>query len=164
MEFFMEEDYSHLDLAWFGKYADTSNMRCILSLSSGNYGATVNDKVIYSLEFVNSRHAHIHEYCHHFANPLAEKWYEENKTFQKWCDTSVDRKKLPMYDSGITMAREYVTRAYTILYFVQHSDFSRIEEAGFTSIEQVMNEYFSRERVGFTYIEQVYDMILALEK
>ena len=78
---FINEMYGTIDFEWFGKYVDPSNLRCIYSLSSGNYGATVNDKIIYCLVFKDGS-AIVHEYCHSFANPLADKWYNENPEFK----------------------------------------------------------------------------------
>jgi len=151
---FIDEMYSHIDLDWFGKYVDSSNLRCIYSLSSGNYGATVNDKIVYCLVHGGTPPI-THEYCHSFANIFADKWYKENQEFKKWCDDSVNPEKLPFYNSGSGMAREYVTRAYDVLYIVQHGG--------------NLNEWLSKERDfqykdSFKYIEEVYNMILKLEK
>jgi hypothetical protein len=148
---FVDEDYGKIDLAWFGKYVDPSNLRCVLSLSSGNYGVTVNGKVIYSLAHVDSHGVCVHEYCHSFANPLADKWYQENEEFKAWCDGSVNRRDMPFYGHGTIMAREYVTRAYAILYSAQH---------GRDTGGQISKE----KEIGFKSIEQVYEMILALEQ
>ena len=151
---FFEKFYKYIDFDWFGKYVDPSNLRCIYSLSSGNYGATVNGKIIYCLVHGESPPI-THEYCHSFANPLADKWYNENPEFKKWCDDSVNLKKLPFYNSGLGMAREYVTRAYEVLYIVQHGG--------------KLDEWISKQRDfqyqnSFKYISEVYNMILALEK
>jgi len=151
---FIDETYGKIDLAWFGKYVDPSNLRCICSLSSGNYGTTVNDKIIYCLVLAGSNAPIVHEYCHSFANPLANKWYEENPEFKKWCDDSVNMEKMPYYSQGWVMAWEYVTRAYNILYEVQHGG--------------NLEEWLSKERDhqfkdSFKYIEQVYNMVLELE-
>lgn len=150
---FVAETYRHIDLNWFGKYVDPSNLRCIYSLSSGNYAATVNDKFIYCLVWGGTPPI-THEYCHSFANPLADKWYNENPKFRKWSDDSVNLEKMPFYGSGQSIAREYVTRAYDILYIVQHGG--------------NLNEWLSKERDfqfkdSFKYIEEVYKMILELE-
>ena len=161
---FVDNFYSKIDLDWFGKYVDSSNLRCIYSLSSGNYGAIVNDKIIYCLVCAgNAISANaksdnmppiIHEYCHSFANPLAHRWYKENPEFKKWCVDSVNHDKMPYYSNGRTMANEYVTRAYNILYEVQHG--------------ADLEEWLSKERDwqfanSFKYIEDVYKMILELE-
>jgi len=148
---YIEEVYSKIDMAWFGKYADPASFRCILSLSSGNYGATVNEKIVYSLVYAHAdADVVIHEYCHHFANPIADNWYKTSIEFKQWCDDSVDPETMPFYGQGFIMAREYVTRAYTILYGAQH--------------EKDMSGQFSEEKnIGFKHIEQVYGMILAKE-
>jgi hypothetical protein len=81
---FVDKTWSRIDFEWFAKYVDISNLRCILSESSGEceYGATVNDKIIYSLLF-GVGGSLVHEYCHSFGGPLSEKWYNENLEFKK---------------------------------------------------------------------------------
>jgi len=145
---FVDEYYGKVDLEWFRKYVDPSNLRCIYSLSSGNYAATVN-KTVYCLVHEDGG-AVIHEYCHSFADPLADKWYNENPIFKKWCDDSVNMEKMPYYGCGQTMANEYVTRAYNILYEVQH---------GKNLNEELLIEKDMVFKDSFAYIEQVYDMI-----
>ena len=153
-EKFIEGFYKHIDFSWFGKYVDISNLRCIYSLSSGNYGATVNDTIIYSLVHGGTPPI-IHEFCHSFANPLADRWYNENPEFKKWCDDSVNLQKLPFYSDGLVMAFEYVTRAYDILYGVQHGE---------NLDERLSKERDYKYKDSFKYIKEVYDMILELEK
>lgn len=158
---FVNRFYKHIDFEWFGKYLDPSNLRCILSLSSGNYFASGNNKILYCLVQTKNRNGEfstppiVHEYCHAFANPIATKWYNENAEFRKWCDDSVDKANMPYYNSGIYMAYEYVTRAYNVLYEVEHgNDYNEW-------IKTVQNMEING---GFPYMEQVYNMILALEK
>ncbi|MCL2406556.1 MAG: DUF4932 domain-containing protein [Defluviitaleaceae bacterium] len=151
---FVDEMYSHVDLKWFDKYVDSANLRCIYSLSSGNYAATVNGKIIYCLVHGGTPPI-THEYCHSFADAIADKWYKENPKFRKWCDDSVNLEKLPFYNSGQFMAREYVTRAYDVLYIVEHGGNLR--------------DWLAKERDflykdSFKYIGDVYNMILELEK
>jgi hypothetical protein len=147
---FIDDSYGEIDFEWFRKYVDPSNLRCIYSLSSGNYSATVNDKIIYCLVHCHGTEAIVHEYCHSFANPLAHKWYSENAIFKRWCDDSVNQEKMPFYNNGWKMAYEYVTRAYVILYNVQHN--------------RNLNDLLLREKDveckdAFKYIEEVYNMI-----
>ena len=149
---FIDDVYSKIDFSWFGKYIDPANLRCIYSLSCGNYAETVNNKFIYCL-VMGSNAPVIHEYCHSFANPIANKWYNENLEFRKWCDESVNTKKLPFYNTGIAMANEYVTRAFNVLYEVQHG--------------AQLGEWLSKERNyqykdSFKYIDQVYDMVIKI--
>ena len=97
----------------------------------------------------------MHEFCHSFANPLAEQWYTEREDFRKLCDDSVDSERLAVYATGLTMAREYVTRAYHVLYDMQHDA---------DSLEALL----SRERDhnvsnSFPYMAQVYEMVLERE-
>jgi hypothetical protein len=164
---FIDNCYGNIDFEWFRKYVDPSNLRCIISPSSGNYGATVNDKIIYCQVFMGIDNVPIvHEYCHSFANPLSDKWYIENPEFKKWCDDSVNMEKMPYYGGGGTMGREYVTRAYNILYCCQCKGNGGFTENGDTykwsefAPILMMSDY----KNGFPYIEEVYKMILELEK
>ena len=151
---FVDEIYSGIDFKWFGKYVDPANLRCIYSLSSGNYAATVNNKIVYCLVWGDGG-AIFHEYCHHLARKLVDKWYNENHEFKKWCDDSVNSEKMPYYNSGWGMANEYITRAYDILYQVQHG--ANLEKC----LSWERNHQFEN---SFPYIEKVYNMILELEK
>lgn len=153
---FVDETYGSIDFDWFGKYVDPSNLRCIYSTSSTplNFGTWVNDKIFYCMVSDNGI-AITHEYCHNFGDPIAVKWYEENLEFKKLCDDSVNMEKMAVYGEGKIMACEYVTRAYEVLYKVQHG--GDLEEA----LLQEKNHQFVN---SFPYIEEVYQMILALEK
>lgn len=149
---FIDSTYSEIDLAWFGTYVDSDDLRCVYSPSSSrnNYGATVNDTIIYCA-VSGGGSAIVHEYCHSFANPIADKWYEEDPVFQKWCDDTVDPVRMPFYGNGKTIASEYVTRAYNILYDAEH---------GYAPYPRLCNE----KGQGFPYIEDVYGMITPYEK
>ena len=100
----------------------------------------------------------VHEYCHSFANPLAEKLYNENLEFKKWCDDSLEGVKDKSYNSGLVIAGEYITRACTLLYFATHDGEFKIGEktlkySDFISLEKEKDEN------GFPYIEDVYKML-----
>ena len=151
-QLFNENMYGEIDLAWFDTYVDSDNLRCIYtpSTSLSNYGATVNGTIVYCGVSGNGG-AIVHEYCHSFANPIAHKWYGENPEFKAWCEDTVDLEKLPSYGNGQTIAGEYVTRAYTILYYVEH---------GYA----VTPLLYGEKGRGFPYIEEVYGMITPYEK
>jgi hypothetical protein len=147
---FNESIYSSIDLEWFRPYVDPSMLRLILALSSNcqSNSATVNDKTVYGAVCLNANvRTVVHEYCHSFANPKALKWYADNDDFRKWCDASVDIGKWPMYSTGDVIAREYVTRAYEVLYMVNNSN--------------IPLQFLLRwhQGLGFPYIEDVYAMI-----
>jgi len=150
---FIDEFYGSIDFEWFRKYVDPANLRCIYSLSSGNYAATVNDKIVYCLVWGEGS-AIIHEYCHHLASKLVLKWYNENQEFKKWCDDSVNGEKMPYYNSGWAMANEYITRAYQILWEVQHG-------SNLDGCLSAQRDYQFKD--SFKYIENVYNIILELE-
>jgi hypothetical protein len=164
---FNEKHYRHIDFEWFGKYLNTSNLRCIVSPSDWryNYASTVNDIIVYCLVREDGN-AIVHEYCHKIAHQLAGKWYEENLEFKKWCDDSVDINRFPAYGSGKVMAQEYVTNAYNILYNCQSKDNREITELNITSkfseFAPIMMMHYIKN--GFPYMGEVYIMILSLEK
>ncbi|MCL2531480.1 MAG: DUF4932 domain-containing protein [Oscillospiraceae bacterium] len=143
---FAENYYHQIDLAWFSKYIDPTRLRCVFtpSLACGNFGVAVAE-AWYSV--VSEGMATVHEICHLFANPIAEQWYEQNPAFRQLCDEPM-AKWLP-YERGVSMATEYVTRSYDILYQVQHGD----ELATLLQQEQAN---------GFPHIEQVYNMVKEL--
>jgi len=159
---FVDECYGRIDFEWFGKYIELSKLRCIYSLSSGNYMANVNDEFVYSVVWQDGG-AIVHEFCHQFANLIAEKWYSENAEFKKWCDDSVDEEKMPYYSSGIYMAYEYVTRAYNLLYLCQSN--GMIFENGLHYKTNITAPFLvlSDVKNGFPYIGEVYGMVLKLE-
>lgn len=142
---FVNAGYSKFDLTWFEKYIGESKLNVIYSPSiEGNYGCTAGNN-IYAI--VPRGDALVHEFCHHFANPIADNWYETNDDFKRLCDESVNTVKHPWYPRGEIIAREYVTRAYDVLYQVQHDgNFDELIKCDV-----------------FVYMKQVYDMILQLE-
>jgi len=155
---YYDETYRNVDFDWFSKYVDVSNLRCVLSPSNTvtNYGSTINNEIIYCLVRISSgAAAMIHEFNHSFANPIADRWYMEDKAFKKWCEDSINAEKMPYYADGLSMAREYVTRAYDALYKIQHGE----------DMEQTLtNEKNGLCENAFPYIKEIYEMVLALEK
>jgi len=166
---FIDDVYSKIDFEWFAKYVDISNLRCILTESSGEceYGATVNDKIIYSLLFGSINSSLVHEFCHSFGAPLSVKLYSENSEFKKWCDDSVDIEKNPEYNHGSVIADEYVTRAYEILYWCQGYGNEKFTQT-YRGITYKRNEFapiciIKDFKNGFPYIEEIYKMLLEIE-
>ena len=149
-QYFINETYGAIDFEWFRKYVDPSNLRCIYSPSSGNYGATVNNKIVYSVVRKNGS-AFVHECCHHIASKLVDDWYNENEEFRKWCDDGA--KIIPVYSTGWVMANEYITRAYDVLYKVQHG--GNLEKC-------LANERDGIVKDGFKHIGEVYNMVSLL--
>jgi hypothetical protein len=149
---FIEETYGAVDLEWFRPYVDPTNLRCIYSPSSirQNYGVTVNGKIVYSV-VSGSGGAIVHEFCHSFANPIGHKWYDENADFKRWCHDSYSKEKMPSYSPGKILAGEYVTRAYNILYDVEHG-------------KPLFLLLLAEKDMGWIYIEDVYAMITTHEK
>ena len=148
---FIDHTYGKIDFKWFAKYIDISHMRCIYSpsLKRMNFATRVGE-LIYSIVPHNS--SIIHEYCHSFANPIAEKWYNENAAFKKMCDDTVAQGKVSWYQQGIICANEYVTRAFNILHDYQHGE-GDLQ----TLILREQNHYVEN---SFPFMQQVYDMVV----
>jgi hypothetical protein len=158
---FIADLYRHIEIDWFSQYGIQSDqIRITLSPSIlGGYGPSVYDnegnlETVYSILQVTNSYRNlvwflVHELSHSFANPIAEAWYEEDDAFRRMSDNSVDPVKLPYYAQGITMAREYVTRAFTILYRVE--------------IDGADTAPLFREEVaeGFRNIDMVYQMVVS---
>ena len=144
---FVEKHYSRVDLEWFRKYVDPAQLCCIFNPSAAyvSFGLTMGDAVYAGVAQLADSAVIVHEYCHHFANPLAEKWYAQDPAFKKLCDDPAS-KPVGYLSEGLVMAREYITRAYVILYQVQHGKrlppLLRAEKAN-----------------GFPFIKEAYAMI-----
>ena len=143
----MEETFQYINYEWFDPYIYPLELRIIYSPSGTrfNYGAIFNGEVYYAA-ISGDGSAVIHEFCHSFANGIAEKLYNENLEFKSWSDDSVNPSKLPHYAHGTIMGIEYVTRAYTILYEVEN---------GRLLLPLLLQEYSQ----GFPYMENVYALI-----
>ena len=152
---FYDELLGQINFGWFYQFGfNRDNMRITIRPSGtrGGFGPTLLDTVNYAVlpqtdcygDFLSFA---IHEFAHSFANPIAEEWYEENTEFRELSERSVDMRRMPWYGQSITMAREYVTRAYTILYLV--------ENHGAPLLPLLLDEFHG----GFPYIETVYAMI-----
>jgi len=152
---FVAQTYSQVDFKWFEKYMDTSSLHFIVSpsLSRCNYGADGWDGFYTILP--PGDNAVIHEICHRFGNPLAEKWYDENPNFRKLCDDTAKNSKLSYYSACITYAREYITRAYDVLYDIQHG------EADLDA--RIACERDSNVENSFPYMHEIYKMVLLKE-
>jgi len=165
---FINEIYDKVDFEWFRKYVDPSNLRsiCSPSISMHNYGATVNDEIIYCVTGgITSSPTVVHEYCHSFSNPLARKWYKEDEVFKKWCDDSVNTELNPSYTNGWTMSGEYVTRAYTILYCCQCDGEVTLKSGKTYKWRELTPIVMANDyRQGFIYIGGVYEMIFKMER
>ena len=149
---FHAAQYGKIDFPWLEKYTHGKKLHVIFSpsLSNCNYGSAAGNDV-YAIVPHNS--AVVHEFCHSFGNPLAEKWYTQRAEFREMCDNSVDAKRLPWYANGPTMAREYVTRAYHVLYDMQHG------EANLKARLTIERNWHTRN--SFPHIAQVYEMVCA---
>jgi len=161
-EIFIREVFSYLNVDWFYAHGvRPDQMRIVINPNhtQTGYGPTLWDDpygtVNVSYSIVPGRYNYtrggdwlrltVHEFNHTFANPIAARWYEENESFRELSRASVG--SIPWYAESLTMAFEYVTRAYEILYMV--------ENEGDDPIPHLLDEMMN----GFPYIETVFAMI-----
>ncbi|MCL2852303.1 MAG: DUF4932 domain-containing protein [Defluviitaleaceae bacterium] len=155
---FYEQLLGEVNLEWFRQFGvNPAYMRAVVSPSSGGFAYAgmafgEGDDIIYAAipvtdNFWRFHRLIIHEFSHAVGNPIGEAWYAENEEFRQWSDSTVDLRRMPFYPNGLIIAREYVTRAFTVLYMAENSE---------RSIAHYLREEFLR---GFHYIEYVYAMI-----
>lgn len=136
-----------IDYDWFRRQGKTREQLAVVISPSNtrhSYSASVGDNVYVLLQ--GNDGAIIHEFCHSFANSIAHNWYDTDPCFRELCDESVNLQINPQYGDGRTMSGEYVTRAYTILYY---------KEQGYRIAPLLSRE----KQQGFPEIEVVYSMI-----
>jgi len=92
----------------------------------------------------------VHEYNHSFGTAAGIDAFMTNEKFAGWVEDS--KPEYDLYDDPITVAVEYMVRAYTILYFEDH---------GYGDIASLCMGI--DKDYGFDYIEQVYELVLELE-
>ena len=146
---------SKINFDWFYQFGfGSENLRSIIrpSGSWGAYGPTQLRKISYAILPVGhcfSDHLEliIHEFAHSFANPIADAWYENNEEFRRISNDSINPMQLPWYAEGFIMAREYVTRAFTIQYLVENHE------------KNIVHLLLSEIVGGFLYIETIYTKI-----
>lgn len=92
----------------------------------------------------------VHEYNHSFGTAAGIDAYMTKENFKNWVDAT--KTNDDFYEEPLTVATEYMVRAYTILYFKDH---------GYEDIAELCIE--SDKQFGFQYIDQVYALVLELE-
>ena len=148
---FIDEVYSHVNFDWFFPFNDSIQMITIYSPSSTrhSYSAMLGEEYAYTM-ISGDGTLLIQESVRNFANPIAQRMYDEYNSFRDWSNNSLNSYLFPRLTTGESMAKEYVTRAYTILYEAEH---------GRMALPLLLTE---RGR-GFTYIEEVYALISPYE-
>jgi adenylate kinase family enzyme len=96
----------------------------------------------------------VHEFCHSFCNPIADKWFIENQQFRELCEKTMSDKNLnSSYNNPQVAGYEYVTRAFNTIYEKEHFNGNNDE---WNSLMQRMLDY--HKRMGFPYIEEVLEL------
>jgi len=161
---FTHDIINKINFEWFKQHGiNPKNMRIVLSPSdsSNGYGGWINgensdDSIVYAAlpvvdDFQGFLSFVIHEFTHAIGTPLAIVWYAENDEFRSWADSSVNLERYPQYSYGITMASEYVTRAYQILYLAENTEMS------------LAHLLLMEHSNGFPFIQNIYAMITEYE-
>ena len=151
--------FAYMDREWFRQFGlNPDNLRVIIapSQSRNNYAARVwglsaDDTIVYSAINSYNYHILIHEFVHGFANHLGDVLYHTNEEFRMWSDASVDLHRFPAYPSGLNMGYEYLTRAFTWLYFSE------------TQNRCVESEIDAAVRNGWPYLMNVFNLIQEIE-
>jgi len=160
-ERFRYQLYDNLNKDWFYSHGISPDvMRAVISPATSQngyasliHGADGNALALYGAiagtadDYSGWMSFLVHEFVHGFANAIAAEWYEKHEFFRQFVNDSVDLVRMPFYSTGLIMANEYVTRAYTILYMV--------ENEGMNPIFLLLNE----KAQGFPNIVYVYFMI-----
>lgn len=155
-----DELMGKINFEWFYQFGfKPDTMRTIIrpSGTGGHFGPTFLDYINYAIiaqrtppsDYGDLLSITVHEFAHSFANPIAEAWYEENEEFRNLmrnAESTVVRYH-PFYGHSLTVAREYVTRAYEILYLIENHD------------NDLLSLLIEQYRIGFRNIETVYAMI-----
>ena len=150
----LDELWGKINFDWFYQFGfSPENLRITIypSGSQGGFGPTVRG-ISYAVLPITAYYGDwlefaVHEFVHSFANPIAEAWYEEDEEFRRMSYDSVDLVRMPFYGNSIIMAKEYVTRAYTILYMIENHDANLFQ----LLLAEIVG--------GFPYIETVFAMI-----
>lgn len=152
----MDELFGQINFDWFSPFGLDPDALRITIYPSGGMGAFGFTILGYAYAVIPGGEDYsrlletvIHEFVHSFADPIADAWYadEENSEFRRLSGHSVNPIGMPFYGTGALMAREYVTRAYTILYMVENHN----AHLAFSLMSEISN--------GFPYIETVFAMI-----
>jgi len=154
---FVQAVWSKINFEWFLKYIESLNqLNCIISPSNSynNYAVTLNNKYIYALQ-QGIDFSLIHEYCHSFSNPIAEELYKNDDLFRQMCDDPINKSG---YAPGLEMAYEYITRVYTILYFVENSLGKNEVIINNATVSDISDLFENEKKLGFPCIEEIYNM------
>ena len=155
-----DELMGKINFDWFYQFGfEPDTMRTIIRPSGtrGHFGPTFLGTINYAIisqralpdDYGDLLQITIHEFAHSFANPIAEAWYEEDEVFRNLmrnAESTVVRSH-PFYANSMIVAREYVTRAFEILYLIENHD------------EDLLSLLLEQYNIGFRNIETVYAMI-----
>jgi len=167
-ENFTQEIYSFINKEWFGQFGlNPDNLRIILIPSASYFGYAASvwgqsaaDLIHYAAVTYaggspsDIHYLTIHELIHGFANPLGDLWYEENEEFRMLNDDATGAVGAhEAYTSGLIMAYEHLTRAFTVKYFIENHE--NVQELRLLTRNIGM---------GFPHIVHTFDLISEFER
>jgi len=169
-DYFMEDSidfairvYSNFNAEWFRQFGlNPDNLHVAISPSKSDVGfaawfenENLYDKIVYATSgacvsrthFMASHMTIVHEFAHAIADPIANRWFSQDLQFWTWARSSAGSANT-FYPRSQQKAQEYVTRALTILYFLDNTNHN-------------LQTMFSHERrEGFHHIAEVFDMLM----
>lgn len=160
---FMQDIYSRANFEWFGSFgldSDDMNVYLMPSLHSGGLALWLYDEhqnlasvyAVLSSNLGSSATGYrilIHEFAHSIANPIAERWFQNNLDFWLLVRETQQRGLVSyIYGTQMIIAYEYVTRAFTILYKYENTN---------TNLQA---EFQIERRDGFGNIAEVFDILM----
>jgi len=160
---FIRDVYLNFNAEWFRQFGlNPDNLR--IAISPSKYGAgfaawfendNLYEKVVYAALSAGINHilysSHmvvVHEFAHAIANPIADRWFSQDLQFWTWARASAATSPVSSYQRSQQKAQEYVTRALTILYFLDNTN------------RNLQTMFTQERRQGFYHIAEVFDMLM----
>jgi len=161
---FTNHVYSNFNAEWFRQFGlNPDNLRIVISPSKSYAGfaawfenENLYEKIVYSTLPSGTRYSPstchlvvVHEFAHAIADPIADRWFSQDLQFWTWARASAAlAPPNAIYQRSQQKAQEYVTRALTILYFLDNTN---------RNIQTMFNQ---ERREGFRHIAEVFDMLM----
>jgi len=159
---FAQNIYSIVNFDWFMQFGlNPDNFRVVISPSIAGVAlaawidnGNISERIVYaalSTDAIHMTHeSHkgiIHEIAHPIANPIGDRWLVQDLQFWSWVRASVTSPHT-IYSRSHLKAQEYITRALTILYFLDNTN---------RNIQTMFNQ---ERHQGFYHIAEVFNMLM----
>jgi len=159
---FAQNIYSIVNFDWFTQFGlNPDNLRIVISPSVAGVAlaawidnGNISEKIVYAAISTDANHmireSHmgiVHELAHPIGNPIGDRWLVQDLQFWSWVRVSVASPRT-IYPRTHLKAQEYVTRALTILYFLDNTN------------RNLQTMFTQERRQGFYHIAEVFDMLM----